>query len=214
MLLRLPIELRLKVYALVLGACPCRNPHAFYAHQHRIALNILLVNRQIYTETRILGFRLHRFGFHRWCGTGVHVCRIFLQRLRRWQLCSMQKLSLRAVESCLVNGYGSDQSNSEWFDICTMLAAAVESNCVGVRELSLTIEGHLTDGGLKLLDTDAEWVQLGLGSLKCLRRLELVIASDTIQTGVAETFKSSLIDAFSGIQVAMKVVMGGKEISL
>jgi hypothetical protein len=97
MLFRLPIELHSKVYELVFGTCPCRNPHAFYTSKHQIVLNILLINRQSYAETRVLGFQLHKFDFHRWRGTGIHSCRIFLQRLCQWQLCLIQRLSLRAV---------------------------------------------------------------------------------------------------------------------
>lgn len=214
MLLRLPIELRLKVYVLVFGTCPCRNPHAFYTPKHQIALNILLVNRQMYAETRVLGFQLHRIDFHKWCVTGVHSCRLFLQRLRRWQLCLIQRLSLRAVESSLINGSGSCRSTSEWGDICSMLAAAIGPDCTGLQELSLTIEGQLIEGGLKLLDTKAEWVEIGLRSFKCLQRLELIIASDTIHIGVAENLKCRLTETLKGVQIVIKAVVGGSEISL
>lgn len=214
MFLRLPIELRLKVYVLVFGTCPCRNPHAFYTPKHRIVLNILLVNRQMYAETRVLGFQLHRFDFHKWCVTGVHSCRIFLQRLRRWQLCSIQRLSLRAVESSLVNGPGSCQSTSEWVDICSILAAAIGPNCTGLQEMSLTVEGQLIEGGSKLLNTKAEWVKIGLGSFKCLQRLELIIANDTIHIGTAESFKSRLTETLRGVQIVIKAVVSGSEISL
>lgn len=89
MLLRLPTELRLRVYAIVLDVCSCRNQYAFHTPKHRIALNTLLVNRQIYAECRVLSVQLHRFNFNMWCGTGVHYCQIFLQRLRPWQVCSI-----------------------------------------------------------------------------------------------------------------------------
>jgi hypothetical protein len=214
MLFRLPIELRLKVYELVFGTCPCRNPHAFYTPKHQIASNILLINRQIYAETRVLGFQLHKFDFHRWCGTGVHSCKIFLQRLCQWQLCSIQRLSLRAVESSLINGSGSCLPASEWIDICAILGAAVGPNCTGLRELSLTMEGQLIEGGLRLLDTEAEWVKIGLGSFKCLQRLELIIASDTIHIGAATNFKCGLADTLRGVRIVMKAVVCGREISL
>lgn len=214
MVLCLPIELRLKVYELVFGLCPCRNPHAFYTPKHQIALNILLINRQIYAEARTLGFQLHKFDFHRWCGTGVHSCRIFLQRLCQWQLCSIQRLSVRAVESNLINGSGSCRPTSEWIDICAILGSAVGPNCTGLRELSLTVEGHLMDDCLKLLDTEAEWVENGLGSLKSLQRLELIIASDTIHIREAANFKCRLGDTLRGVQIVIKAVVRGREISV
>lgn len=214
MLFRLPIELRLKVYVLVFGTCPCRNPHAFYTPKHQIALNILLVSRQMYAETRVLGFQLHKFDFHRWYGTRVHSCRIFLQRLCQWQLCSIQKLSLRAVESSLINGCGSCRPTSEWVDVCTMLGAAVEPNCTGLQELSPTIEGQLTEDGLKLLNTEAEWVEIGLGSFKSLQRFELIIASDMIHIGAAANFKCRLTDTLRVTEIVIKAVVWGSEISL
>lgn len=214
MLLRLSIELRLKVCLLVFGACPCRNLHAFSTPKHQIALNVLLVNRQIYAETRVLNFQVHKFDFHKWCGTGVLCCRIFLRRLHRWQVCSIHKLSLGAVESSLINGSGRRRPNSGWFDICAILAGAVGPNCTGLRELCLTIEGQLVQGGSKLLDVEAEWVEIGLGSLKCLQRLEIIIASDPIQTGLAEIFKARLTDILSGAQVVIKTVVWETVISL
>jgi hypothetical protein len=80
--------------------------------------------------------------------------------------------------------------------------------------LSLTIEGQLIEGGLKLLDTKAEWLEIGLGSFKCLHRLELIIASDTIHMGVAENFKCRLTETLRGVQIVIKAVVWGREISL
>ena len=214
MLFHLPIELRLKIYELVFGTCPCRNPHAFYTTKHQIALNILLINRQIYAETRVLGFQLHKFDFHRWCGTGVHACRIFLQRLCQWQLYSIQRLSLRAVESNFINGSSSCRPTSEWIDICAILGGAVGPNRTGLQELCLTIEGQLIECGLKLLDTEAEWVKIGLGRLKSLQRLDLIIASNTIHIGAAANFKYTLADTLREVQIVIKVVVWGSKISL
>lgn len=214
MLCYLPIELRLKVYLLAFGTCPCQNPHAFHTLKHRIPLNILLVNRQTYAESRVLAFQLHKFDFHRWCGTGVHFCGIFLRRLCQWQLCSIQKLSLRAVESSLINGSGSCRLTSEWVDMCTILGAVIGPNFTGIRQLSLTIEGQLIESGLKLLDTEAEWVGIGLRSLKCLQRFELIIASDTVHIGLAANFKCRLTDTLRGVQIVIRAVVRGSEISL
>lgn len=119
-----------------------------------------------------------------------------------------------AVESSLVNGPGSCQSTSEWVDICSILAAGIGPNCTGLQELSLTIEGQLIEGGSKLLDTKAEWVEIGLGSFKCLQRLELIIASDTINIGAAENFKSRLTETLRGVQIVIKAVVSGSEIHL
>jgi hypothetical protein len=95
-----------------------------------------------------------------------------------------------------------------------MLGAAVEPNCTGLRELSLTIEGQLIEGGLKLLDTEAEWVEIGLGSFKCLQRFELIIASDTIHIRAAANFKCRLTDTLRATEIAVKAVVWGSEISL
>ncbi len=213
MLLRIPVELRLKIYGLVFGPCPCRNPNAHYTPKHQIALNMLLVNRQIYAEARKLAFQAHDFNFHRWSGTGVHFCRIFLQRLHRWQMRSIRKLSLKAVESCLVNASSSRQSNWEWLDLCAMLAGEEGPNGAELRELSLTIEGQRVDGS-KLLDVDAEWIQLGIRSLKSLRHLEIVLAGDMIERGVAETFKAKLMGILRTAGVVMKSVVRGSVICL
>ena len=78
----------------------------------------------------------------------------------------------------------------------------------------MTIEGHLTECGLKLLDTEAEWVKMGLGRLRCLQRLDLIIASDTIRIGVAANFKCRLADTLRGVRIVIKAVVLGREISL
>jgi hypothetical protein len=95
-----------------------------------------------------------------------------------------------------------------------MLAAAVGPRCTGLQGLSLTIEGHLIEGGLRLLDTKAEWVKMGLESFKFLQRLELIIVSGTLQTGAAEPFKCRLIETLRGVQIVIKAVVLGNELSL
>ncbi|KAE8340216.1 hypothetical protein BDV24DRAFT_164666 [Aspergillus arachidicola] len=209
MLLLLPTELRLRVYANVFDVCSCRNQYAFDTPTHRIALNILLVNRQIYAECRALSVQLHIFNFNKWCGTGVHYCQMFLQRLRPWQVCSIRVLKLQAVENSLNNGSGIARLNLEWFDICAML-----SGVVGIEpwELHLTIEGQLVDGGLKLLDIEADWVKLGLGRLNPFQRVEITIASDRIRPEVAENFKTGLTNVFSPVQIVLKKIVQGIEI--
>jgi hypothetical protein len=121
---------------------------------------------------------------------------------------------LRAVESSLVSEPGSCQFTSEWVDICSILATAIEPNCTGLQEISLTIEGQVREGGSKLLDTKAEWVEKGLGRFKCLQRLELVVASDTVHIGAAENFKSRLAETLRGVQIVIKAIMSGSVILL
>lgn len=55
---------------------------------------------------------------------------------------------------------------------------------------------------------------MGLESFKCLQRLELIIASGTLQIGTAKTFKCRLIETLRGIQIVIKAVVSGSELSL
>lgn len=95
-----------------------------------------------------------------------------------------------------------------------MLGAVVEPNCTGLRELSLNIQGQLTEGGLKLLDTEAEWVKMGLRSFKFLHHFELIIASDTIHMGAAANFECRLLGSLGSTDIMIKALVWGSEIIL
>lgn len=118
-------------------------------------------------------------------------------------------MKLKAVENSLNNGSTIARPNSEWFDICTILSGAAGT---GLRELHLTIEGHLVHGGLKLPDIEANWVKLGLGRLNHFHRVEITIASDSIRPGVVENFKTGLTNILSPAQIVLKKIVQGIEI--
>lgn len=182
--------------------------------KHQTALDVLLVNRQIYTETRAITFQLHTFDFCQWCGTGIHYCRIFLRGLREWQASSIQWLILGAVETNLIHGYKSQRPNSGWLDVCEILSGVGRQINAELRELRLTISGRLTEDGAKLLDVDAEWVKIGLVNLKSLRSLEINIASDSIGHGVAECFNDRLKQTLHGVNIIIRTVRRGIAVTL
>jgi hypothetical protein len=99
LIFEVPTEILLKIYTLVVGTCSSTH-HPFNIHRlgkTPIALDLLLVNRKIYAEARLLPFQLTMFNFNKWNGTGVQYCNSFLRRIREWQSREIRHISLGVV---------------------------------------------------------------------------------------------------------------------
>jgi hypothetical protein len=197
---RLPAELRLEIYTLVVGSCASiQHPYTMHG-RNQIALQILLVNRQIYYEARLLPFRTNVFDFDKRSVSGTHLCRTFLQRLCNWQIRELQHITLAIMERDLT----LDLCNSIWIYLCTTLGGQ-EHEHVGLRRLRLTINGHLARGGEDVLDHNACWVFSGLLKLKTLQSLEIVVTSHNVSLGLVDSFRESLHYALLRVSLAIRV---------
>ncbi|MCJ1245122.1 hypothetical protein MMC30_002323 [Trapelia coarctata] len=107
--LRLPAELRLQIYELVLARGFClSHPQSTRKKRRRPPrkcnpVALLQVNRQIYLETRLLPFKLNTFTLHNPFRVGLVCHRKFscidyfedlLQPLQDWQRCGIRQLEL------------------------------------------------------------------------------------------------------------------------
>lgn len=211
MLLKLPPELRSKIYAMVVTTCPCNDSHTTTLLRHQTALEMLLTNHQIYNEAREIAFQTHIFQFHAWSGAGIRFCNIFLRRLRSWQLHSLSKLSLWVVESCLVGMSSSSATNVQWTSLCSILGNRASLDGAGLRELSLTIEGQLFNHGSTLLNDRADWVARGIKHLQSLHRFDILFAGDMVEAGLAKQFRAALSKILPrAIITVLRIVQGRK----
>jgi len=98
-ILEVPPEILLKIYTLVIGTCgSTQQPFDIYhLRKSPIALDLLLVNRKIYAEARLLPFQLTMFNFNQWNGTGIQYCNSFLRRICEWQAREIRHISLGVV---------------------------------------------------------------------------------------------------------------------
>ncbi len=106
-LLSLPLEIRLQIYTLALHSTPLpsstplepvpshQHPLPLLATHHRLAL--LLVNRQIYNEARLLPFTTNTFLFRKSFGSSVYAAKKFLGQLERWQREAVRRLEVSVV---------------------------------------------------------------------------------------------------------------------
>jgi hypothetical protein len=204
-LLRLPTELRLEIYTLVLGTCS--SPHRPYdIHRNsksQLSLDILLVNRQIYSEAHLLPFQLNVFDFNKWNGTGIPYCRLFLRKLQAWQAGEVRHVMLGVMGLHLMSGRAEG-----WIGLCRIFGVEIQKG-VGLRSLRLTISGCLFHGGAELFDVNVQWVREGLKNLKFLDLLEVVIASEKIDQGLLGNFKKSLQQVLHEITLVIQVVEEG-----
>lgn len=196
---RLPAELRLDIYTRVVGSCASLQ-HPYTVHKrNQIALEILLVNRQIYYEARLLPFRTNVFDFDNQSFSGTLHCRTFLQRLCNWQIRELRYITLAIMEMDL----RADLRNSIWIDLCTTLGGQEH---VGLRRLRLTINGYLARGGAHVLDHNASWVVSGLLKLKALQSLEMVFASYKVSLSLVDSFRENLHRALPRVSLAIRMV--------
>jgi hypothetical protein len=184
----------------VVGSCASLQ-HPYTLHErNQIALEILLVNRQIYYEARLLPFRTNVFDFDKQSSSGTNNCWTFLQRLRNWQIGELQHITLAIMERDLT----VDLRNSIWIYLCTTLGGQ-EHRDVGLRRLRLTIKGYLARGGADVLDHNASWVVSGLLKLKALQSLEIVITSCNVSLGLVDSFHENLHQALLAVSLAIRV---------
>lgn len=214
MLLKLPPELRSKIYAIVVATCPCNNPRATTLSRHQTALEILLTNHQIYNEAREIVFQTHTFQFHAWSGTGIHFCNMFLKHLHSWQLRSLNKISLWVVESCLIDMSSSNPTNVQWTSLCSILGNKASLNGAGLRQLNLTIEGCLWMHGSALLDAGADWVTRGIQNLQSLHRLEILFAGGMVEARLATQFRTALSKILPTTIITILGIVQGRKMYL
>jgi hypothetical protein len=205
-----PTEILLKIYTLVIGTCGSTQQY-FDIHRlgkNPIALDLLLVNRKIYAEARLLPFQLTMFNFNQWNGTGVQYCNSFLRRIREWQSREIRHISLGVV------GVNVDRWKDNGFvDICKILDGTAVGG-TGLRSMKLSISGCLAYGGERVFDVDAPWVVEGLGRLQALQSLEIVVAGDGAEQPVLHTFKGALQHVLRGSRVAITTMQSGEMTSI
>ena len=205
-----PTEILLKIYTLVIGTCGSTQQY-FDIHRlgkNPIALDLLLVNRKIYAEARLLPFQLTMFNFNQWNGTGVQYCNSFLRRIREWQSREIRHISLGVV------GVNVDRWKDNGFvDICKILDGTAVGG-TGLRSMKLSISGCLAYGGERVFDVDAPWVAEGLGRLQALQSLEIVVAGDGAEQPVLHTFKGALQHVLRGSRVAITTMQSGEMTSI
>jgi hypothetical protein len=193
---RLPVELRLNIYDLVLGAYGfLQRPYNTH-EQKRNTLSLLLVNRQVYDEARVLPFRNQVFDFDKPSASGMDDCGRLLRRLCNWQMQEIQHIKLAVLERDLT----ADVNESIWIFLCTSFS----DEEVGLKHLKLSINGYLHDNGINVLDANADWVVNGLLRLEALQTLEVDIAFSHVPHRLVDGFHENLHHLLPGVNVLVR----------
>jgi len=201
-ILELPPEILLRIYILVLGTCgSTQQPYDIYRlGKSPIALDLLLVNRKIYAEARLLPFQLTVFNFNQWNGTGIQYCNSFLRRICDWQAREIRHISLGVV------GVNVDRWKDNGFvDICRIVNGTA-GGTTGLRSLRLSISGCLAYGGEKVFDIGAPWVTEGLGRLRALQSLDIIIVGDGAKQSVLRVFEEAVQHVLPRTRVSVQVM--------
>jgi hypothetical protein len=201
-ILELPPEILLEIYTLVIGTCGStqQSYDIYRLGKSPISLDLLLVNRKIYAEARLLPFQLTVFNFNQWNGTGIQYCNSFLRRICEWQAREIRHISLGVV------GVNVDRWKDNGFvDICRIVDGT-KAGATGLRSLRLSISGCLAYGGEKVFDVGAPWVTEGLGKLRALQSLEIIIVGDGADRSVLDAFKEALQHVLPGSRVAVQMM--------
>lgn len=183
-LLDLPAELRLRIYAFALTLdpnLPSKKPHP--KPQNLIGRlpspSLLLTCRQIYHEARLLPFQINAFDFQPFYSRNLQCSRQFLRQLESWQVCEIRDLRLAVIERD-VKAWGIGYL---FLDVCDMLGS-------GLRSLRLELQGSFEN--YNWLETEAPWVADGLFRLKRLHRLDIVSNDKGVEQLRLEEFESAL----------------------
>jgi len=199
---RLPSELRLMVYIHLLGRCTPPEP-AYDVHvsgRHQLTLDMLLVNRQIYTEARLIPFRYNSFEFAKWNGTGLLFCQSFLRRLQDWQRKNVRSMNLDIPGTMLT----SEASSGRWLDLCGELGCS-ENKGEGLAKLRLTISGCIMKCGQDTFNIKATWIARGLLQLSSLQSLEIIVNATGIDRGLLTMFADDLQHRLKEVKIVVKV---------
>lgn len=188
-LLRLPSELRLQIYDLTLAHCFC-GKNAYSAHVARyyghIHTSLLLVNRQIYAESRHLPFQTSVFKFRNFYGSGIYNCRRLLSCIAEWQLRRLQYVDLTIVERDLTGG-----PDDGWLYVCNKMGGPAP-HLAGLRSLKLRIDGNLSCKGANVLSVDKPFIVQRLQRLKMLKDLEIVIEAEEVEQSLIDELSKKL----------------------
>lgn len=113
-LLRLPLEIRLQIYRHALTLSSPETPKISTHTSNPIFLGtiataLLLTNRQVYLETRLLPFQVNNFNFIKWYGSSIYNARRFLQRLDTWQRAALKSMEIHVVGREIVEGWRREE---------------------------------------------------------------------------------------------------------
>ena len=161
-----------------------------------IDTSLLLVNRQLYSESYLISFQINEFAFQKWYGSGIFCCKNFLKSIRDWQAQAIRCVNLTIAERDL-SGWHLAEGRLE---ICQVLGGDA-SAAGGLQSLTLEFEGQLLCHGEKLLNADAPWVADGLKKLKPLRKLVLIVRDDEVEQSLLVDFQSQLRQRLSKARV-------------
>jgi hypothetical protein len=94
LIFEVPTEILLKIYTLVIGTCSATQQHfdIYRLGKNPIALDLLLADRKIYAEARLLPFQLTIFNFNQWYGAGFQYWNSSLRRIREYPFIFMKYL--------------------------------------------------------------------------------------------------------------------------
>jgi len=197
-----PTEILLRIYTLVIGTCDSIQ-QTFNIHRlgkSPLALDLLLVNRKIHAEARLLPFQLTMFNFEQWNGTGVTYCNSFLGRIRDWQAREIRSISLGVV------GVNVDRWKDQGLvNICRKFDGSV-GGATGLRNLRLSIGGCLAYGGERVFDVNASWVTEGLARLQALQSLKIIITGDGAEESLLRAFQAALQHLLPGCDISVEVM--------
>jgi hypothetical protein len=202
--LLLPLEVRLAIYMHCL-VIPLQNAYNNHNLGYRLTLNLLLVNRQIYDEARLIPFQRNVFDFDKWNGTGLFYCQSFLHRLQFWQRVNVRniKLNVLAVTLTCETGVG------RWFDLCGELGCLGRKD-EGLQTLQLTISGCIIKYK-ETFDFRAPWVAYGLLKLQSLQSLEITVAAEDVNLDLLTTFISNVQSTLREVKIAVRTIARGKQ---
>jgi hypothetical protein len=205
--LLLPLEVRLVIYTHCLVT---PSPHTYNMHNlgRQLALDLLLVNQQIYDEARLIPFQQNVFDFDKWNGTGLLYCQSFVRRLQFWQRANVRNIKLNVPAVTLTCETGVER----WLGLCGGLSCSGRKD-EGLKSLQLTISGCITKWKATFY-LSAPWVACGLLKLHSLQSLEVTVVSEGVDLDLLTTFISNVQRRMEGVKIAFNTVAKGKQSTL
>lgn len=202
--LLLPPEVRLVIYMHCL-VVPLQHAYSNHNLGQQLELNLLLVNRQIYDEARLIPLQHNVFDFDRWNGTGLFYCQSFLRSLQFWQRVHVRniKLNVLAVTLTCETGVG------RWLDLCGEFGRSGRKD-EGLQSLQLTISGCIIKCK-ETFDLSALWVARGLLKLNSLQSLEVTVVTEDVNLDLLTKFISSVQNRLPEVKVSLKTIARGKQ---
>ncbi|MCJ1406754.1 hypothetical protein MMC19_000822 [Ptychographa xylographoides] len=197
-LFRLPLEIRLQIYELILAQIGCPRHCPIKPPRGVSALSLLRINRAIYNEARLLPFQKSEIVFQRWYGSSVFCCNGFLKSIQPWQRQEIRALNL-AINGRELDGW---QAREGWLQMCALLGEQASSQ-TGLRSLIMGING--TRGFLweNVLKEDASWVVDGLDHLKSLTTLVVTLVDGHVEQEAIRCFEQVLKQRVPSASVRM-----------